>query len=299
MGTTLTTLSQALASAVEQSAHSLIQIRTRRRVAATGIVWSSNGLIVTAAHVIHHAAPVLIGLPDGTVDRATVVGRDETTDIALLRTEADGLSEPTWRDDAGLRVGDLVLAVGRPGNGPRAGFGIVSHLDGAWTTRGGGRVDRYIECDASAFPGFSGGPLVHADGGFIGMNTGTLLRGIGATIPYSTLARVVGALKEFGRIRRGYLGISSYPVTIGGKAEQEMGQSSGLVVCGVEPESPAEAGGMLLGDVLLRIGTVELDGPESLRASLSEETIGQEMEIALLRGGTPTTIRITVGERLS
>ncbi len=164
-------LSEALAGAVEAAGASVVRVEGRRRMPASGIVWSADGLIITAQHVVTVDEGVAIGLPDGGMAAATVVGRDPLTDIAVLRAEAGGLAVPAWAGPETLRVGHLVLALARPGRTVQAALGVVSALGEGWRTPPGGSIERFLQTDVVMYPGFSGGPLVDAHGRVAGMNS--------------------------------------------------------------------------------------------------------------------------------
>lgn len=203
----LAEISNDLADTVERSGSSIVRVSARRRIGASGIIWSQDGLVVTAHHAVERDDNITVGLPDGQEVSASLVGRDPTTDLALVRASASGLATPAWADMDSLRVGHLVLAVGRPGRTTRATLGIVSALGDSWRTPTGGRIDRYLQTDVVMYPGFSGGPLVDVSGSVAGLNTTALLRGISLTVPASTVRAVVDTLLAHGRIRRAYLGV--------------------------------------------------------------------------------------------
>ena len=174
----LSNLSNALAETVESGDQTVARVEARRRLPASGIVWSPDGVIVTAHHIVKRDEGIRIGLPDGKVVPAKLIGRDRSTDLAVLRAEADGLTAPVWAEDADLSVGHLVLALGRPGERVMATLGIISALKDNWRTPAGGQIDRYLQTDVVMYPGFSGGLLMSAEGKGLGLNTSALLRGV-------------------------------------------------------------------------------------------------------------------------
>lgn len=187
MASMLEQVSNDFAAAVEGVSPAVVRVDARRRFPASGVVWSSDGVIVTTHHVVRREEGITVGLADGRIVAATLVARDPSTDLAVLRAEVDGLTPPAWADDTALRVGQLVLAVGRPDEGLQASLGVISTLDGAWRSPAGGQIERYVQSDLTMYPGFSGGALVGAAGDVIGVNTSALLRGASVTIPTSTL----------------------------------------------------------------------------------------------------------------
>jgi S1-C subfamily serine protease len=264
-------LSNALAEAVTGTAAGIVRINGRPRIPSTGIIWSDD-TIVTANHTLHSDDEVDAGFDDGREGRAKLIGRDSSTDIAVLRVEDRRPRLSISREEA--HVGNIVLALGRPGKSVRATFGIISALGEEWRTRGGGRVDRYIEVDGTLPAGFSGGPLIDLDGRCLGMNTSRLMRG-GTTIPSTTLTRIVEEIVAHGTIRRPFLGIAVYPV------------EEGLLVISVKRGSAAHDAGILVGDIIT--------APRSLRETLEGLPIGSETTLQIKRGGEAKEVRLTIG----
>jgi S1-C subfamily serine protease len=297
MAETLKSLSDEMAHAVEIASRSTLRIEGRRRMPATGIVWSADGVIVTAQHVVEKEENITIGLPDGSTAVASLVGRDPTTDLAVLRATDTKLQPAAWLEAGQVKVGHLVLALGRPGDSMQAALGVINTISEGWSTPAGGQIDQFLRADVVMYPGFSGGPLVGADGKFIGLNTSALLRGSGISIPVGTLRRVIEALLAHGHIRRGYLGISTQPVRLSEGISKETGQDTGLLIISVEKNSPAETGGLLVGDTLISIGKDAIKHPEDLFAALSGDRAGSSVPIKIVRGGKIQTETVTVGER--
>jgi S1-C subfamily serine protease len=293
----LANLSDALAATVEASGPSVVKVDARDRLAASGIVWSADGAIVTAHHVVERDDDIGVGLPDGRTVAAALVGRDPSTDLAVLRAEAGGLTPPTWSDADSARVGHLVLAVGRPGHKAMATLGIISALGEAWRTPAGGQVDRYVQTDVVMYPGFSGGPLVDAKGQVLGLNTSALLRGVSLAVPATTLRRVVETLLAHGRVRRGYLGVGAQPVRLPAALAQQLGQETGLLLVSVEPGSPAEQGGLLLGDAIVAMAGQPVVAMDDLLDGLSGERVGVAVPVRVVRGGQVQELTVVIGER--
>src|SRR5690606_25055953 len=214
MSQTIQDLSNGLAATVAVVSPSVVRVEGRRRSAASGIVWSADGLIVTANHVIHRDDNIRVAAADSEPVEATLVGRDPSTDLALLQINAPGLSTIAFAEEAEMSVGHFVLAVGRPGHSVQATLGIVSALGDSWRTPMGGQIDRYLQTDVIMYPGFSGGPLVGANGHLLGLNTSGLGQGVSLAIPVATVSRVIDSLRAHGRIRRGYLGVSTQRVRL-------------------------------------------------------------------------------------
>ena len=289
-------ISSELAGMVEAAGPAVVRVEGRRRLPASGIVWSDDGIVVTAHHVVERDDRIGVGLADGKQVDAELVGRDPTTDLAVLRVEGAQPSSamPAQADD--LSVGHLVLALGRPGRTVQATLGIVSALGTSWRTAAGGTIDRYLQTDVVMYPGFSGGPLVEFDGKVLGLNT-SALRGVSLTIPSLTVDRVVESILSHGRVQRGYLGVGVQPVNLPEAIAEELGQETGLILISVEPGSPAEAGGLTLGDTLLSVHGEPVQRLDDLLSLLSGELVGEEVLIRILRGGEAGEQKVVVGER--
>jgi len=296
MANVLTNLSEALASTVESAGATVVRVEGRRRLPASGIVWSADGVIVTANHVIRRDEEIAIGLPNGQAVKATLAGRDPSTDLAILKAEVGDLS-PAGPATDDLHVGHLVLALGRPGRTVQATLGIVSALGDSWQTAMGGRIDRYLQTDVVMYPGFSGGPLVNADGRVIGLNTSALMRGVSLAVPSATLDRVVTTLLSHGRMRRGYLGVSTQLVRLPAAIKESLGQDTGLLVVSVEPDSPADEGGLVLGDTIAGLDDTPIRHHDDLLSLLGGDRIGQKTPIKIVRGGEVRTVTVKIGER--
>ncbi len=294
----LTELSDQLAAAVERAGQSTVLVNARRRFPASGIAWSADGQVLTTDHVIEREENITVGLPDGREVSATIVGRDPGSDLAVLKV--DGVLTAIERAPAGsAKVGSMALAIGRPtSEGVQASFGVVGAIGGAWRTFRGGQVEGYLRSDTTFYPGFSGGPLIDAAGRAVGINSSRLGRGAGITIPVEAAEKVVADLLKAGRVRRAYLGISSQPAQLPNALAARLGgQESGLLVVMVEPESPADKAGLILGDLLVSLGGQAVTDTESLQMQLGSERVGKSTTAVVLRGGEPRELTIVPGER--
>lgn len=289
--------SNAMAKLVADSGPAIVRVEGRRRSAASGIVWSKDGHILTANHVVRRDDNITVGLAGGETMAATLVGRDPTTDLALLKVDATGLQTLPLAAETDMSVGHLVLALARPGQTVQATLGVVSALGGAWRTRIGGQIDAYLQTDVLMYPGFSGGPLVGAGGVLLGLNSSGFGQGVSLTIPHMTLSRVAGALGEHGHVRRGYLGISTQRVRLPETHAETLGQQSGLLIVSVEPGSPADEGGLLLGDTVVTLSNKPIANHDALMAALTGEVVGQKEIVRVLRGGKLQEMAIKIGER--
>ena len=287
----LISLSEELAGLVQETSPGLVRVIGRRRLPASGVVWSSDGLVVTANHVVQRDRGLRVGLADGQELEASIIGRDPGTDLALLQAEVGGLTVPNWTSTADLKVGHLVLALGRPH------LGVVSALSDGWRTPIGGAVSRYLQTDVVMYPGFSGGPLLGAQGALWGINTSALLRGVSITLPTETVEQVVADLVEHGRIRRGFLGVAAQPVDLPAALVETLDQERGLLLVSVEPDSPAEEAGFTLGDTLVGMQGEGIQSLEDLMHQLSGDRVGSDVSAQLIRGGELIEKKVRIGER--
>jgi S1-C subfamily serine protease len=294
----LLALSNDLAGAVECASRSVVAVHARPRIPSSGVHWRP-GVIVTADHTIKRDEEISIGLPDGRMVPATSAGRDASTDLAVLKLQEAAFPAAEIGDAASLRVGHMVLAVARPGErGVSASWGVISALGGPWRTWHGGQIDRFIRPDLSLYPGFSGGPLVDAQGRVMGINTSGP-RSMVLTIPPSTVNRVVGQLLEKGHIARGYLGLGMQsvrlPESLGGTLNPP--RAGGVIIVAVEPDSPAERAGLLIGDVLVALDGVPVSDTADVQALLGPERVGTAVGTSIIRAGMLAERAIMVGER--
>ena len=295
---TFVSLSDAMAEAVEKAARSTVLVDGRRRIPSSGILYAS-GLVLTADHAVEKDEDITIGLPDGGEGKAVVAGRDPGSDLALLRLDGGAGSQAEVAGNA-ARVGQLVLALGRPTmEGVQASLGVVSAIGGPVRTGRGGLLERYLRTDAIPYPGFSGGPLIDSSGSVLGLNTSGLARGASLAIPTDLAWQIADTLEKHGSVRRGYLGVRSQPVPISEAQSQALGrgQSTGLLLVGVENGSPAERGGLMVGDIIVGIAGQPVADPDELVARLTGSVVGQPTPVEVLRGGQPHTVTVTIGER--
>ena len=295
----LSELSNGLAAAVTAAGPAVVRVEARRRLPATGIVWSADGVIVTAHHVVTRDDNIKVGLADGSSVSATLVGRDESTDLAVLRVDASGLTPLTETNKNELGVGNLVLALGRPGKTVQATLGIISALGDSWRTGMGGMIERYLQTDLVMYPGFSGGPLVDVQGNLVGLNSSALVHGVSIAVPTATIARVADSLLAHGHIKRGYLGVSTQQVRLPDTARDELGQKRGLLIVSVESGSPAETAGLTLGDTIVAMADMPVQNHDDLLAQLTSDRVDQATPVKILRGGKVNTVNVTIGERPS
>ena len=296
----LTQTSDDLAAAVAAAARSVVAVSGGGRHPQSGTVWRDR-IVVTVDHALDRDEDIAIGIDGAAPVRAAIAGRDPSTDLAVLRLEREAGVVSERAPAESIRVGHLVMAVGRAADGPAASMGVLSAVDGAWNTWRGGRVDRFLRADLRLYPGFSGGPLVDASGKTIGINTSGLSRHWSVTLPPATVDRVVDALLSKGRIARGYLGVGLQSVRIPEGVARTLGlaRPGGAIVVAVENGSPAERAGIMIGDVVLSLDGAPVEDVEDVLGLLGPDKVGAAVSVDVIRGGARATTRVTVGERAS
>jgi S1-C subfamily serine protease len=296
--TVLVELSDALADAAEKAGQATVLVNARRRMPASGVAYAAD-LILTADHVVEREEDIKVLLADGAEVKAQVAGRDAGSDLAVLRLERPAATAAEVTQSP-ARLGQLALVLGRPSpEGIEASLGTVSALGGPIRTGRGGMLERYIRTDSISYPGFSGGPLVAADGTVLGINTSGLTRGAAITIPADIAWKIAETLVRHGRIKRGYLGIRSQPVEIAEALQQLLKREQGtaLLIVGLENDSPAAKGGLMVGDILVGVAGDSVLNHDELFARLDGEVAGKSTPVEILRGGQPQTVNVWIGER--
>jgi S1-C subfamily serine protease len=292
---TLSALSDQLADAVERAGRAVVQVNGRPRRPSSGVVYAPT-LVLAADHAVEREDNLSVDTAAGPSLAAQLVGRDVASDLAVLRVPNLG-AEPALRVSAPARVGQFVLAVGRPADRElMASLGIVSALGGPVRTRGG-MLEQYIQTDATPYPGFSGGALINARGAVLGLLTTGLAGGAALAVPTALAWRLADTLARQGYVARGWLGIGSQPVRIPAGQRAGRDHETGLVIVEIAPGSPALDGGLLVGDVLVALDGQAVDDGEALQALLGGERVGRPVAVQVLRGGTLVTLEVTVGQR--
>ena len=294
----LETLSNDFAAAAEGVGPSVVAIYGRRWMPSSGIQWR-RGVIVTAHHTIRREEDISVVAEGGQTFKATLAGRDPNTDLAILKLPAESaLSLPPFAQGADLRLGHVVLALGRSrGTNLVASAGIVGGISGEWEPRRGGRVDQHIRLSLDLYPGFSGGPLVNAQGKVVGINTRGLSRGRGVTIPLTTVNRTVDELLEKGHIAKPYLGLAMQPVAVPESLRGKTSANSGLLVVHVEPSGPADKAGFLLGDLVVDLQGSSVEDTGDIQHLLGSAKVGDTVQATILRGGSPVKMSIALADR--
>jgi S1-C subfamily serine protease len=295
----LLALSNSFADTVEQVGGAVVAFNVGRRFSPSGIHWH-KGIIVTSDESIQHYDEITITFADGSKAAVTLLGHDPSTDVAVFKLENADIPVAKIGDAANLKVGHLVLGLGRSREGDlKASMGAVSVVTGAWQSMSGGNIDQFIRPDITLYPGLAGGPLVDAAGNVIGMNTSGR-RGTVLTIPASTVNRVVEQLVAKGRIPKGYLGVGMQPVHLPDNLKNALNLSSsgGVIVVNVESNSPADEAGMLLGDVLVTFdGSPVSDTGDVLGMLNRSDRIGKTIKVQVVRGGVLVELNVVVGEK--
>jgi S1-C subfamily serine protease len=268
-----------------------LRIRSGRGEAAgSGVVLTSEGHLVTNAHVVGDATTGEAAFADGTRAQVQVVGRDSLSDLAVLRADRDVPPPPEYGDADELRVGQLVVAVGNPlGLAGSVTAGVVSALGRSMPARGrttARLIEDVIQTDASLNPGNSGGALADADGRVVGINTAVAGIGLGLAVPKNaTTNRIIYSLLHDGRVRRAYLGLVTSPAPLTPAWSSRTGQTTALQVAEVVDGSPAAASGLHRGDMVLAVNGRPLGDAGSLQRLLLDDAIGLRVEITVQRNG--------------
>lgn len=292
----LRSLSNQMADAVERVSTALVLVDGRPRQPGSGVIYAHD-LVLTAAHILEREADITIQTHDKRTLPAQFVGRDLASDLALLRVKDLNSTSATWANEE-VRVGQLTMTVGRSNSeGPMASVGIVSAVGGPLRTNQGIALERYIRTDATPYPGFSGGALIDLNGAVVGILTTGLANGVALAVPATIAQGIADTLAKQGYIKRGYLGISSQLVDIptGQRAGRE--QEHGLLIVKVEENSPAQKGGVLLGDILVTLAGHAIKDSEDLHIVLAGDYVGKTIPVEVIRGNAFQTLQVTAGQR--
>lgn len=293
----LQSLSDAVSQLAEKVSPSVVHIGNGRR-SGTGFVWSPDGYIVTANHVVGRASSVEVELDGGTELEGKVVGRDPYSDVALLKVESGSLAPIELGESGELKTGQFVLALANAfGESTSATLGIVTSprrtLQGWW----GVVMEDAVITDAKLNPGYSGGPLVNASGKLVGMNV-AYFSGRGVAVSARTLKEIIPKLSKDGRIKKGFLGVMTDTISLPEQLAKrpEINQEDGVIVLSVEEDSPARKAGVALGDVIVKLGDKSIENLYDLHRELRNQQIGSSTTLWVLRGEVLTPLKITPTE---
>lgn len=293
-------ISTAMAEAVSSAEAATVLVNGRRRMPSSGVAYSAD-LVLTADHSVERDEGISVILSDGEEIAVEVAGRDPGSDLALLRLP-EGKAAPAAVATEEARVGEFVLALGRPKtSGIEASLGVISAINGPVRTRRGGMIEKFIRTDAIPLPGFSGGPLVNAEGKVLGINTSGLSHSMLLSIPAEYAWKTAETLAEHGSIKRGYLGIQSQQVEVPADSQDALGrkQASGLLLTHIEEGSPAAEGGLMLGDIVVGMAGIPVGDHDTLLVAMSGDVVGKPTPVEVVRGGQKQVVEVTIGERKS
>jgi len=284
----------AYSSAVVRVAESVLpsvaslRVKTRRgNGAGSASVLTSDGFLLTSAHVVQGSDAAEAAFTDGTVIGADVIGRDPLSDLAVLRARGPVPAPVQLGDAAKLRVGQLVVALGNPlGLAGSVTAGIVSALGRSLPTRAGRVVDEVIQTDAALNPGNSGGALADSSGRVVGVNTAVAGIGVGLAVPINDTTRgIITTLMAHGRVRRAWLGIVGAQMPLPPAMVTKTGRQNGLHVAQVMPQSPAARSGLRVGDIVVSVAGEPVASTTALQRAMVEDAIGRRLEITVWRNG--------------
>jgi S1-C subfamily serine protease len=282
--TILSSFSSALTGIVAKTAPAIVSVHSHR-ARASGFVWKA-GLIVTADEALADEGEISIKLADGTARPASIVGRDHTTDIALLRFDAADIA-PAKLSPAVPALGSLAAVIAAERGTPSAALGVVSLVSSRWRSLRGGDIDARIELGIRLHHSHQGGLALDASGEAIGMAVLGPRRVL--VIPTATIERVAAKLETHGRIARGYLGVGLQAV--------KLEDGVGAMVMSVDKTGPSAAAGIRQGDVIVGWNGEKLAGVRSLLRSLGPDSVGSVVELSVQRGGEPVQVKLPIGER--
>ena len=280
----LSSFSSAAAGVIAKAAPAIVSVHSHR-ARASGFVWKP-GLVVTADEALAVEGEISILLADGTARPATIVGRDHTTDIALVRFDATP-SAPARLSPGAPALGSLAIVVAAARGSPSAALGMVSLVGGRWRSLRGGDIDVRVELDVRLHHSQQGGLVLDASGAAIGMAVLGPRRVL--VIPAATIERVAGRLETHGRIARGYLGAGLQSV--------KLDDGIGAMVMSIDKSGPSAAAGIRQGDVIVGWNEEKISGVRQLLRSLGPDSVGSVVELSVRRGGEPMRFKLTIGER--
>jgi S1-C subfamily serine protease len=290
----LAQFSNALATRAEAAKNAVVAIRLRHERHITGMLWHS-GVVVVSEQSLPRRDEFELVAPGGAVLSATTVGRDPSTNIAILRPAEPIASPSIVAGEA--RTGAIAVAIGADGaGGASARLGLVNLAGPEWHSSRGGLIDRRIVLDLGLAGREEGGPVFDATGGTLGMSTFGP-RGQVIAIPTATIERVVPQLLKDGHIARGWLGVALQPVAVPDALRETADQSSGLMVMSVVEGGPAAQAGILAGDIILSVDGTSAHRLRRIARHFGADSIGRKVDLRLIRGGAVIAVQTTIAER--
>ena len=293
------TLSAQFTHIAEQADRFVVAVHGGSRIATSGILWRS-GIVVTANHMLRRTGEYEVRIWDKSSRKAALIGRDSGTDLAVLQMEGSN-SDTVQLGNAGeLRVGQLVMAIGRSTLGDlSASAGIIARLGASWQTWRGGRIDSLLRPDVTLYRGQSGSALVDSRARVLGMNTSALARSAVITVPNTTVDRVVEEILQHGAVFRPYLGLAMQPIAVPPelRAKLNLQSETALMVMQVEASSPSAEAGIMLGDVIVGIAGTPVEGIEQIQRALSSSRRGHSVDIEYVRGGQLAPANVKLADR--
>jgi S1-C subfamily serine protease len=294
MAIDLNELSAGMSQAVKRAGGYTVGVEARGGYPSSGVIYGVK-LVLSADHSVEREEDIRILVADGSSEKAKVAGRDPLSDLVLLELEQE-VGSPAESAEESAEIGQLVLALGRPTEeGVQASLGILSVKDGIYRTGRGVALEGVMRSDAKRFPGFAGGPLVDTKGALLGVNTFGSSAGTSITIPAARAWKIAERLRTEGSVKPGYLGIRSQQVDLPQSSPLSREQTAGLLIVGVEAESPAASAGIMVGDIVVGFAGKPICDHEDLLEQLLGGMGGKSVSIGLLRGGKKKEIPVTIG----
>ena len=291
----LISLSEALAERARLARPLVASITAPGHRLRSGTLWRKD-LVVASEQIFPDLAEATVTLEDGTTFTGRVAGRDPATNVIALRL--DGTPDPAFSPAGEPHPGALALALGADDTGISVRLGIIGSVGPAWYSRTGGRIDRRITLDVAVAAREEGGPVIDAAGGVLGISTLGPRRRV-LVIPNSTVDGVLEPLLSKGRVERGWLGVALQPVLVPEALQSEAGGSRGLMIMGVSKGGPAAQAHVHVGDILVAIGRQNVISPAMVAQCLGLNSVGQQIELRLIRAGNLVSLHPTVGVRPS
>jgi S1-C subfamily serine protease len=299
MSKELMELSNELAEATGRAATSVVAVHTETRGSSSGMVWRS-GVIVTSEHALRRDEEIQVTLPNARIVSATLVGRDPSTDMAVLKCAEADSAVPEFGDVATLKPGSLTLVVGRTReSGPVAALGVVSLVAPDRRTWTGGSLAPYIRLDVGLQPTAIGGAVINTHGDALGLATPRFARFGAIAVPASAINKIADTLLKKGRIPRGYLGVGLQPVSLPDTLRESLQrkEKTAAIVLEIHPDGPADKAGIVIGDILVSLAGHPVTRLGDVQSLLAGDAIGKSLALKFVRGGSIQEGTVVVAER--